>query len=95
MERNRKQAIRKWHNDLRTEISVWKILPDLHKDAGGFLTDVENDQVRSAENNPKQVDELVEILVTKETAHFDVFCAILERHDYMTWAKKLKETAGM
>lgn len=95
MEPSRKRALRKCHSDLRAGVIVRNILPALHKDAEGFLTDVEHARVRSMNDNLEQVDELVEVLVTKENAHFDAFCAILERSGCKSCAKKLKETAGV
>lgn len=96
MDENRKRAIRQCHSDLRTGIIVLNFLPDLHKDAKGFLTDVEQARVESmSDDNVKQVDEVVKFLLTKENGHFDAFCTILERSGYTTCASMLKEKAGV
>ena len=87
-------ALEKYRNDFRSEMIVRNIFPSLHKDAGGFLDEVEQDRATSKEKegNVAQVDELVDILLTKEKEDFDRFCAVVGGND-ATLAKKLREAA--
>ena len=94
MDDGRKQALRQKQEDFRTGIIVDNIYPRLHKDAGGFLDDVELDRVTSKEGNVAQVDELFKILFIKTNEDFDCFCAIVEMVN-PTWAKKLREAAEL
>lgn len=95
MDDGRKKALRQHQNDFRTGIIVKNICPSLHKDAGGFLDDVEWDRVtaKEKEGNVAQVDELFTILLTKEDKDFDSFCDIVKRQCNATRAKNLRETA--
>lgn len=94
MDHARKEALRRQQDDLRTGIRVNDILPSLHKDAGGFLDDVEEDRVKSKEGNVAQVDELLAILRTKENKDFDYFCTIIEKSN-ATRASNLRKAAGL
>lgn len=94
MDDGRKQALRQMQEDFRTGIIVDNIYPRLHKDAGGFLDDVELDRVTSKEGNVAQVDELFKILLTKTNEDFDCFCAIIEKVN-PTRANKLREAAEL
>ena len=94
MDESRKKALRKYHPDLRTGITVTHFLPRLHVDAGGFLTDVESDSIKQNRGNVEQVDELIDILVTKENKDFDYFCVVL-KEGYQLWSKRLEEAAGL
>ena len=91
MDVRRKTAIRQCHPELRTGIVVNNLLPHLHIDARGFLTDVEYATIRESGSNVKQVDELVDVLLKKEDKDFDYFCAILEKEGYNACSKALKE----
>ena len=96
MDESRKRAIRQCHSDWRTGIIVHNFLPGLHKDALGFLNDVEYAGVQSlSDDNVKQVDEVVKFLLTKENRDFDAFCNILEKSGYTACANVLKEKAGV
>ena len=94
MNDSRRKALRRYHQDLRTHITVNDFLPSLHVDADGFLTDLESGKIRKCTGNIEQVDELIEILVTKENNDFDHFCVALEE-GYHVWSAKLRETAGL
>ena len=95
MDESRKKALRKYHNDLRTGITVTHFLPSLHVYAGGFLTDVESDSIKQNRGNVEQVDELIEVLVKKENKDFDYFCVVLEKAGCQMWSNRLKEAAGL
>ncbi len=83
-------ALEKYRNDFRNEMIVRNIIPSLLKGTGGFLDEVEQDWVTSKEKegNAAQVDELVDILLTKENEDFDRFCTVVGGNDAML-AKKL------
>ena len=87
MDERRKEALRKHQQNLRTGILVENILPTLRS----LLTEVEYSRVRAGEDNISRVDELVEILLTKENRHFEKVCVALERNGYKHWAKSLRE----
>ena len=74
---------------------VRNCLPRLHRDAGGFLTNVEKANIIAKESNVFQVDELIEVLVMKENKDFDRFCVILEEEGHCTLSNRLKEAAGI
>ena len=93
MDDARKRALREHHSDLRTGIRVNNLLPDLHCDAGGFLTDVESPTISSKSCNVSQVDELIVILLTKENRDFDSFCRVLKKGGYSGWSERLNHSA--
>ena len=94
MDAAKKRAIRMHHQDLRTGVIVNNFLPSLHRDAGGFLTDFESQEVSSKTSNSSQIDELIQFLLTKEDKAFDLFCRILEKNDYQSWSEKLNSSAS-
>ena len=87
MDEGRKGALRKHQQDLRTDIRMENFLPALRS----LLTEVEYSRVRDAKDSVTQVDELIDILLTKENEDFDKVCVALERHGYKPWAKRLRE----
>ena len=97
MDKHKKKALRQCHPELRTGIVVSHFLPDLHSDAGGFLTDVEKESIaaKKASGNLEQVDELIEILLRKENKDFQFFCFVLEKHGRQVYSNKLKVAAGL
>ena len=94
MDERRKEALKNHHQALRTTILVENFLPALHP----VLTDVEYTRVRGKEDDIARVDELFNILSTKENRHFDAFCAVLKQNGYEHVAKELQgevdETEG-
>ena len=94
MDDSRRKALRRCHQGLRTNITVNDFLPSLHVDADGFLNDVESGRIRNLTGNIEQVDEMIEILVTKDNKDFDHFCVILEK-GHPVWSEKLREAAAL
>ena len=91
MDESKKGALRKHHQGLRTGLLVGNILPVLRP----VLTDAEYSHIRGREDNSSRVDELIDVLLTKENRHFDAFCTALEQNGYEHWARKLqKEVEG-
>ena len=90
MDEVRRLALIDNHQKLRTRLIVVNILPDLRP----YLTEVEYSQVESKSGNVAQVDELLEILLTKENRHFHGFCRVLEHNGYRHWAQQLRAAAG-
>ena len=78
--------MRRYHQDLRTGIVVGNILPALRP----VLTDAEYSRIRDREDNTSRVDELIDVLLTKENRHYDAFCTALEKNGYEHWAKTLQ-----
>ena len=97
MDDTRRRAIRQCHPVLRKGLTVSDFLPNLHIDAGGFLTEVESDKIKakSSGGNVQQVDEVIEVLVKKENKDFDYFCDVLESEGYPSCSGKLKVAAGL
>ena len=97
MDDRRRKAIRQCHLALRTGINVSQLLPRLHIDAGGFLTDVESTTISDQQicGKVKQVDELIDVLLKKQTKDFDYFCDVLENEGFKAVSKKLKGAAGV
>ena len=94
MDNSRRKALRWCHQDPRMHITFNDSLPSLHVDADGFLTDVESDKIRKHTGNIEQVDELIEMLATKDNKDFSHFCIVLEE-GYHVWSEKLREAAGL
>ena len=95
MDDSRRKALRQCQQDLRMLIRVNDFLPSLHVHARGFLNDVESDSIRKHKGYVKQVDELVDILVTKENKDFNHFCIILEKNGCNVSSEKLRRAAGL
>ena len=87
MDESKKGALRKHHQGLRTGIRVGNILPALRP----VLADAEYSRIRGREDNTSGVDELIDVLLTKENRHFDAFCDALEKNGYEHWAEKLQK----
>ena len=94
MDAARKRALRRYSPELRTGFIVNNLLPDLHCDAGGFLTDVESLKISSKSCNVSQVDELIVILLTKENRDFDSFCRVLKKGGCVRWSEKLNQSVS-
>ena len=90
MDEKRRQALKKHQQRLRTGILVRNILPALRP----VLADVEYEQVQAGENDAARVDELINILLTKENEHFDAFCKALEGNGCRHWATTLQKEVG-
>ena len=97
MDDTRIKALRQCHPELRKELKVSHVLPNLHIYAGGFLTEAESGQIKaiSTVGNEEQLAELIELIVKKENNDFDYFCDVLEKEGYPSWSSKLKEAAGL
>lgn len=87
MDERRKVALEKHHHKLRTGLLIGNILPALHS----MLTPVEYSCIRDRESKVAMVDELIDILLTKENGDFEEFCNTLEQNGYPHWARKLRE----
>ena len=87
MDESKKGALRIHHQGLRAGIRVGNILPALRS----VLTDAEYICVREREDNISRVDELIDVLLTKENRHFDAFCTALEQNGYEHWTGKLQK----
>ena len=86
MDESKKGALTSNRQDLRTGILVENILPVLRP----VLTDAEYSRIREREDNTSRVDELIDVLLTKENRHFDAFCDALEQNGYEHWARRLQ-----
>lgn len=54
---------------------------------------MEDDSIRKNKGYVKQVDELMDILLTKENKDFDYFCDVMNEKGYKVWSDKLREAA--
>ena len=86
MDESKKGALKRHHQGLQAGIWVGNILPALRP----VLTDAEYICVSEREGNPSRVDELIDVLLTKENRHFDALCDALEQNGYGHWAGKLQ-----
>ena len=91
MDEGRRHALRDIHQGLRSGLIVENILPALRP----YLTDIEYLRVEDQPGNVAQVDELVQILQTKENRHFDGLCRVLEHNGYRHWARRLRAAAAV
>ena len=87
-----KTALKQNHQRLRTELIIWLILPTFYE----FLSEVEFERVKGSPsaNNVVQVDNLIEILLTKEERRFTQFLIALWKNGYEDTAERLAEEAG-
>lgn len=86
MDERRKKALEKHHQKLRTGLSIGNILPALRP----MLTPAEYSNIKDRESNTARVDELIDILLTKENEHFEGFCNTLEQNGFQHWERKLR-----
>ena len=56
---------------------------------------MENDCIKNKKGHVQQVDELIDILVRKESKDFDYFCTVLKKKGYKVWSDKLKNAADL
>ena len=92
MDERRKKALLKWQPQLRNEITVKMILPDLQ--SRSVLTPQEVQKVDVGESNRDRVDQLIYFLLNKTASVFDKFCDILRNHNQCTLANQLSRYAG-
>ena len=87
-----KRTLRANHQKLRHQLRVNDVLPGFHS----FLTMVEYLRVQGAKqtNNIDQVDQLVDILLTKEKKKFKKFLMALRQQGYAGLAARLAKEAG-
>ena len=69
------------------------LIDKLQPAAGGFMSPVEEQQVRNQRGNNEQMGELIEILKGKRNKDFDTFLEMLRAVNYGVWAKELVEKA--
>lgn len=79
-------SLRKHHVHLRSSIIMASILPTIRP----LLTLNEYSCVAGKDSIVDRVDELVEILLTKDISTFERFCSALETHGYHRLASKLR-----
>ena len=77
--------------DLKLYVIVKNGLVDkLQKAAGGFMSEAEAQAVESKPDNAEQMGELVRILRGKKNKDFRIFCTMLRKSNYETWAEQLE-----
>ena len=89
MDESKKGALRRNRQGLRADLRVGNILHALRTE----LTGAEYSRILDREDNISRVDELIEILLTKENRHFDAFCTALEQNGYVHLSGKLQNKA--
>jgi hypothetical protein len=66
-----------------------------HEDAGGFLNNREEQDVRAVSNHSfDQADLFISFLLTKDNAAFEKFCNILEKFGHKVWSQRLRDKAA-
>ena len=78
--------LRKHHGALRTGVQASNVLQTLRP----LLTDTEYFRINKENGDIERVDQLIEILLAKDSATFDVFCSALEANGYPHWASMLR-----
>ena len=86
MDESKKGALTRNRQGLRADLGVGNILHALRS----VLTYEEYSRIRDREENTSRVDELIDVLLTKENRHFDALCDALEKNGYEQWAGKLQ-----
>ena len=81
-----KGLLKTYHSKLRTGLLLDNVLPALRP----LLTDAEYLNIEGKEGDLARVDELVKILLTKDSTIFEDFCCALETNGYPRWANKLR-----
>ena len=81
--------------EFEKKVLVDNILSKVHKDAGGFLTDHEEEDVMACSTNREKMCSLLKTLRTKTNRDFMTFCAVLGSSGYEHIASKLKKAAGI
>ena len=80
--------------DLKLHVIVkTSLINKLHKAAGGFMDGAEVQKVRSKPSDAEQMEEIVQTLLGKGNAEFNIFCTLLHNSNYSGWAKKLERKA--
>ena len=74
---------------VREVLSVDRFLVELHTDAGGFLNDEEEEEIRTQANKPEKMLTLLKILRNKDNAAYFSFCKILGKSTYGHLAREL------
>ena len=77
------------------KVLVDNILSEVHKDAGGFLNDYEEEDVMACSTNREKMRVLLKTLRSKTNKDFMTFCEVLESSGYRHFAIELKKAAGI
>ena len=93
MDQNYVRILNRHTPQLQTDIQMGIILTSLQKDAGGFLTDLEYQDVKDQQTNLQKVEKMLTHLKGKENAAFFKFYHILQENGYAV-VEKLKKDVG-
>ena len=93
MDPSKLTALRFCRPNLLKVLTVRHYLASAHKDAGGFLNEHEEDDIRAEKTTFDQADKFISILLTKDNSAFDKFCEILDEFGQQIWSQKLKDKA--
>ena len=89
------RALRFYRPKLLECLIVRHFLALAHEDAGGFLNNREEQDVRAVSNHSfDQADLFISFLLTKDNAAFEKFCNILEKFGHMVWSQRLRDKAA-
>ena len=77
------------------KVPLKNIISKMHINAGGFLSDCEEDEVMACPTNLERMHSLLKILRTKTNKDFMTFYKALESSGYQHFATKLKKAAGI
>ena len=82
--------------DLKLNVLMSTGLSDkLQKAAGGFMSAMEEQQVRKQHGNDEQMSKLIEILKGKQDKDFITFLKMLQDTNHQVWADELEKKAEM
>ena len=94
MDTNRQGALVELESDLRVNLSLVSVVPQLEKTEdgrGGFMTREERMSVEAEKGDPDRVSRIIEILRKKDNDAFDRFCEILRQSGNRVWEKRIRE----
>ena len=82
--------------DLKLKVLMSTGLSDkLQKEAGGFMSAMEEQQVRKQHGKDEQMGKLIEILKGKQDKAFITFLEMLRDTNHQVWADELEKRAKM
>ncbi|WP_461535155.1 hypothetical protein [Spongorhabdus nitratireducens] len=89
MSEQHESALKRALPKMEVKVNVDNMLALLHRDAGGFLNDYEEADVKSQRNRMDKVRVLFQALRSKSDSEFKNFCRILRETNQAVWADHL------
>lgn len=87
------KALEAMRENLKINVKMIQLTDMLERSAGGFMNRAEALHVRSMIGDAEKMGQIIEVLLGKEDEAFNIFCGMLRRSNYESWAYKLELTA--